>query len=238
MSSITNDNVGYPFNLIDAIYCDEIVWVDDEDHVAGLEHALLTLSDREQKVLEERFQESKTLEEVGRDLNVTRERIRQIEAKALRKLRHPSRRNFIMHGYFGGAELKELKAKAEELDAREKSLQERERKLNEVLEKYKPKFDALHITIESPLEEVQEAFRNNMPIEEMDLSVRSFNCLRRANIRTVLDLINYCENDGRELKLLRVKNLGRKSMQEVLERLYDMTGKDFREQYGISSCIY
>lgn len=233
MSSITNDNVGYPFNLIDAIYCDEIVWMDDADHVAGLEHALLTLSDREQKVLEERFQESKTLEEVGRDLNVTRERIRQIEAKALRKLRHPARRNFIMHGYFGGAELKEIKAKTVELDEREKSIEERERKLNEMLEKYKPKFDALRITIESPLEEVQDAFVNSMPIEEMDLSVRSFNCLRRANIRTVLDLIAYCENDGNELKLLRVRNLGRKSIREVLERLYEMTGKDFREQYGI-----
>ena len=233
MSAITYDNVGYPFNLIDAIYCDEIVWIDDADHVAGLEHALLTLSDREQKVLEERFQESKTLEEVGRDLNVTRERIRQIEAKALRKLRHPSRRDFIMHGYFGGAELKEIKAKTVELDEREKSIEERERKLNEMLEKYKPKFDALHITIESPLEEVQDAFVNSAPIEEMDLSGRSFNCLRRANIRTVLDLIAYCENDGNELKLLRVRNLGRKSLREVLERLYQMTGKDFRAQYGI-----
>jgi RNA polymerase primary sigma factor len=40
-----------------------------------------------------------TLEEVGQKLNVTRERIRQIEAKALRKLRHPSRRKFLS-GYF------------------------------------------------------------------------------------------------------------------------------------------
>lgn len=226
------NTAGYPFNLIDAIFCEETVWVDDEDHMAGLEHALLTLSDREQKVLEERFQDFKTLEEVGRDFNITRERIRQIEANALRKLRHPSRKNFIMHGYFGGAELKELKEKEEALSKREKSIEERERKLNEMLDKYKPKFDALHITIESPLEEIQEAFVNSMSIEEMDLSVRSFNCLRRANIRTVLDLIAYCENDYTGLKLLRVRNLGRKSLREVLERLYEMTGKDFRAQYG------
>lgn len=54
-----------------------------------------TLTDREQKVLRLRFGlddgRSRTLEEVGREFNVTRERIRQIEAKALRKLRHPSR---------------------------------------------------------------------------------------------------------------------------------------------------
>ena len=54
-----------------------------------------TLTPREQKVLILRFGledgRSRTLEEVGREFNVTRERIRQIEAKALRKLRHPSR---------------------------------------------------------------------------------------------------------------------------------------------------
>jgi RNA polymerase primary sigma factor len=62
-----------------------------------VEQVLDTLSDRERRVLEERFGlkdgKSKTLEEVGRTFAVTRERIRQIEAKALRKLRHPSRGN-------------------------------------------------------------------------------------------------------------------------------------------------
>jgi len=60
-----------------------------------LMEVLDTLTDREQKVLRLRFGlddgRARTLEEVGREFNVTRERIRQIEAKALRKLRHPSR---------------------------------------------------------------------------------------------------------------------------------------------------
>ena len=54
-----------------------------------------TLTEREQKVLKLRFGledgRARTLEEVGKEFDVTRERIRQIEAKALRKLRHPSR---------------------------------------------------------------------------------------------------------------------------------------------------
>jgi len=66
-------------------------------------HVLATLTPREEKVLRMRFgigeKSDHTLEEVGRDFSVTRERIRQIEAKALRKLRHPSRakklRSFI-----------------------------------------------------------------------------------------------------------------------------------------------
>lgn len=60
-----------------------------------MEEVLDTLSDREKRVLILRFGlengRPRTLEEVGREFNVTRERIRQIEAKALRKLRHPSR---------------------------------------------------------------------------------------------------------------------------------------------------
>ncbi|MBP3735525.1 MAG: RNA polymerase sigma factor RpoD [Lachnospiraceae bacterium] len=60
-----------------------------------LQEVLGTLTEREQKVLRLRFGlddgRARTLEEVGKEFNVTRERIRQIEAKALRKLRHPSR---------------------------------------------------------------------------------------------------------------------------------------------------
>jgi RNA polymerase primary sigma factor len=60
-----------------------------------MEDVLFSLSERERKVLELRFGledgRTRTLEEVGREFGVTRERIRQIEAKALRKLRHPSR---------------------------------------------------------------------------------------------------------------------------------------------------
>ena len=60
-----------------------------------IEDVLNTLNDREQNVLKLRFGledgRARTLEEVGKEFDVTRERIRQIEAKALRKLRHPSR---------------------------------------------------------------------------------------------------------------------------------------------------
>lgn len=60
-----------------------------------LDEVLMSLNEREQKVLRLRFGledgRARTLEEVGKEFEVTRERIRQIEAKALRKLRHPSR---------------------------------------------------------------------------------------------------------------------------------------------------
>ena len=53
-----------------------------------------------------------------------------------------------------------------------------------------------------------------MTIEELDLSVRSFNCLKRASINTVEDLTNKTEED-----MMRVRNLGRKSLEEVIAKL-------------------
>ena len=53
-----------------------------------------------------------------------------------------------------------------------------------------------------------------MTIEELDLSVRSFNCLKRAGINTVEDLINKSEDD-----MMKVRNLGRKSLEEVVYKL-------------------
>ena len=54
-------------------------------------------------------------------------------------------------------------------------------------------------------------------IEELDLSVRSYNCLKRAGINTVQDLTNRSEND-----MMKVRNLGRKSLEEVIAKLDSM----------------
>lgn len=55
------------------------------------------------------------------------------------------------------------------------------------------------------------------PIEELELSVRSFNCLKRSGISTVEDLTNKTEND-----MMKVKNLGKKSLDEVIAKLHDL----------------
>lgn len=56
-----------------------------------------------------------------------------------------------------------------------------------------------------------------MTIEELDLSVRSYNCLKRAGINTVHELANKSEDD-----MMKVRNLGRKSLEEVKVKLEDL----------------
>ena len=63
-----------------------------------------------------------------------------------------------------------------------------------------------------------------MTIEELDLSVRSFNCLKRANINTVEDLISKTEDE-----MMKVRNLGRKSLEEVINKLQSL-GLSLRDE--------
>ncbi len=69
-------------------------------------------------------------------------------------------------------------------------------------------------------EEDQQVKLMELPIEEMDLSVRSYNCLKRAGINTVQDLLKKSKND-----MFKVRNLGAKSVEEVIQKL---------ESYGLS----
>ena len=63
-----------------------------------------------------------------------------------------------------------------------------------------------------------------MTIEELDLSVRSYNCLKRAGINTVEDLTNRTEED-----MVKVRNLGRKSLEEVIGKLHAL-GQSFAKR--------
>lgn len=65
-----------------------------------------------------------------------------------------------------------------------------------------------------------------MTVDELDLSVRSYNCLKRANIHTVGDLINKTEEE-----MMRVRNLGRKSLEEVVSKLAALGLSLRREEY-------
>ena len=63
-----------------------------------------------------------------------------------------------------------------------------------------------------------------MSIEDLELSVRSFNCLKRANISTVEDIVKMTESE-----MIKVRNLGKKSLDEVIAKLHSL-GLDFAKE--------
>ena len=79
------------------------------------------------------------------------------------------------------------------------------------------------INIEKEVETVEENKYENITIEDLDLSVRSYNCLKRASISTVLELTEKSEDD-----MMKVKNLGKKSLKEIKEKLASI-GLSFRD---------
>ena len=78
------------------------------------------------------------------------------------------------------------------------------------------------IMVERP--ETQKEKVLEMVIEELDMSVRSFNCLKRAGINTVEDLTNRTESD-----MIKVRNLGKKSLEEVIQKLHSL-GLDLKKE--------
>ncbi len=83
--------------------------------------------------------------------------------------------------------------------------------------------EAKKIDIMVEREETKKEKVLEMTIEELDLSVRSFNCLKRAGIDNVEDLINRTEED-----MIKVRNLGRKSLEEVIQKLHSL-GLDLKK---------
>lgn len=161
----------------------------------GVMDALETLTDRERTVIKRRYRDNDTLDQIGKDYGVRKERIRQIEAKALRKLGHPARTELFV--CVTQAQYRALKHDFWELQDR--YLQLREKMSAEEWE---------------AAGEQENSDLMATPLADLDLSVRSYNCLIRAGVKTVGDIVNMPRS-----KMRRIRNFGQKSMDEVLGRL-------------------
>ena len=202
----------YPWNLACDIFGENKTEPEDKLEFIGnvSPHALRKalddewFTDRERKVIELRYKDGMTLEQVGNVFGVQRERIRQIQAKALRKLRHPRlsrhyRLDTMERWYDAEEELSKMRLENIRLQNRLDALTE---------------LASRNIT-PAELDEIEKERerKQSARIEEMELSVRSWNCLCRANIRYVKDL------EGMTIeKLAKIRNLGRKSMNEVVAK--------------------
>lgn len=237
---IPNDNIKpndyiavYPYNLLDTVFKEPIQFILTDDQLAGLAYAMSsTLTERESTGLKLYYEHGLTLREVGRYFNVTQERARQILAKAIRKLRHPSRAKTIMYGFEGRQKLNEWAEKEKELDKQYRA---------EYIEKKQAWIEKINAIDNPPEQEEQE--QESVPIisdsiDNMDLSVRSYNCLARylshwdAFKKTYNSYVTVSDVIGliRSGKLLMVRNLGKKSAVEILtklEKLYNVSLWDY-----------
>lgn len=187
----------YPWNIAVSIFGskDAVYKV----YAPGLIEALDELREKEKQTLIYRFNHGLTLAEVAKEYGVTRERVRQIEAKAMRRLRHPSlARTFLFdtqRKYYEAARERD-RLKLENITLADK--------LNKYCEENNVNVEPLPV----------ENDIDSIPIEDLDLSVRSFNCLRRGGYNTIGDLQKTTIE-----QLMKVRNLGRKSIDEILEKL-------------------
>ena len=165
----------YPDNLLYDIFGGEWEFPRPGDFDGSLEYVLHTLTERERRILDFRYKGGLTFEAIGKRECVTRERTRQIHAKALRKLRHPDRLNYLKHGVSGVIARKTESA--------------REAALASLPKQDKPE---------------------DITLEELGLSVRSYNCLKRAGMNTLRDVSEMTFDE-----LCHVRNLGKHSIDEI-----------------------
>ena len=202
----------YPQNLLDAIACE---WEEQlpDDFSQTLAYVLAGLTEREQAIIEMRFKRGLTYEQAGREFNITRERIRQIETKALRKLRHPSRLYLIKRG-----------VRRWVADAREEGrLETISEELRQAIDGVLKIADALKIDLNAAAKIEMENLAG-IAIEDLCLSVRSYNVLRRAGYNTLEDVSKLSFDE-----LLQLRNMGRKSAMEILKVLEER-GLKLREE--------
>ncbi len=181
--------------------------------------AIETLTDKEQEVLKKRFYEGMKYSEISKEYNVSGERIRQIESKALRKLRDPHTLSYIKLGEAFYKDCKKVALEKEVIAERKRlatmqelaseylSIQSQEQALHK-------KFPDLDLNSSSDLIFVG--------VDELGLSSRAFHALRRENINTVRELGLRNAYD-----LLQIRNLGKRGVAEIADAYDRFTGQKF-----------
>ena len=155
------------------------------------------LDEREYKYLLQVYKDQLTLEEIGLKNALSRERVRQIVAKAIRKLQY-------RHKYFMFGKLSQPYEEAQK---------EFEQIKKDLISRWTYE-EALKIVDEYPTGNLYE---DTSDVAVLDLSVRSCNALLRAGINTIGKLRELNAN-----KLLKIKNMGKKSQKEILAKMQEL----------------
>lgn len=190
----------YPENLLSQVFVNGLPSDLPDDVPLVLDYIIQkTLTERESRVLDMRYKRYMTMAAIGEEYGLRAERIRQIEAKAVRKLRHPSRSRYILMGMEGYINYL------------------RDTAVDERLREYKKEIISLEKKIAELTDTEYEEEKNeleNAPLAELDLSVRTFNILYRAGYSTVKELL-----DADAEKIVSLPNLGLKNFSDLIDVL-------------------
>lgn len=190
-------HIEFPYNLYQEVFKDKYEEVIEgrsrEDLIGSFYIAIDNIkgmtgrfNNREKEVLQYRFIEKLTLQEIGKIYGITNNRIRQIEAKALRKLMYANEKEVCVMKY-GMSNY-----------------------IERIMEPYK---DLIH-----RMANCKDVSTYSINIEDVDLSVRAYNCLKRARINTIKDLIEFKSKNGLE----KIRYLGKKTQKEIESMLEEM----------------
>ena len=190
----------YPQNLLSQVFVNGLPTDLPDDVALVLDYIIQkTLTEREGRVLDMRYKRYMTMAAIGEEYGLRAERIRQIEAKAVRKLRHPSRSRYILMGMEGYINYLRDTAVDERLREYKKEIVTLEKKIAELTD--------------TEYEEEKNELEN-APLAELDLSVRTFNILYRAGYSTVKELL-----DADAEKIVSLPNLGLKNFSDLIDVL-------------------
>jgi len=178
---------------------------------------LETITDRERTTITMRFGlgcEKMTKVAIGKSFNVTTARITQIEAKAIRKLQHESRAGKIKPLFYTYEEMRaEIARRDEQINDLRNDLSLARRENTELRERNRELGENPADARTFPNLQLTEILDSE--IEQMDLSVRSYNGLKRASLRTVRDVVLRFNQDG----LVKARLMGKRSIEEVASKL-------------------
>lgn len=191
----------YPYNLLTAIVGQTDLVPPESmttDRCNGLQYALATLEEREREVVLRRFENIQSRSVIGQALDISIERVRQIEHKAITKLRYPARWNYIKLGIDGYM-----------------SHRVQETKRKGYHEGYNAGYqNGVYDTRKGVVLTSQDNEHFHLPIECLAISTRACSCLMMANLETIGDVARVSKE-----RIHTMRNLGKVTADEIARAL-------------------
>ena len=205
------DEAPYPMNLITKVLCTDYSDISERRNIAlvpidkdiekGVESILSELTEKEQKVIRLRFKENLTLGEAAKELGITDKRVRQVEAKALRKMSAPQQKMKMIYGE-RGYNISIRRKTIEKMLSETKEMEKEIKRIRENNDK----------ETESPIN------LYTISVESLAFSNRAYNILKRQGLNTVGDIIDFYKEHGID-GLMKIRNMGRRSLDEILDKI-------------------